>query len=49
MHIDEEDVKDYPDAKPMAHTLQEGEYFYFTNSDKVDFAYYGAGTRIIRT
>ena len=29
-----------------AYTLKDGEYFYYTNRDKTDIAYYGSGTRI---
>lgn len=29
-----------------AYTLKDGEYFYYTNKDKTDIAYYGSGTRI---
>lgn len=31
---------------PTAYTLKDGEYFYYTNQDKSDLAYYGAGTKI---
>jgi hypothetical protein len=29
-----------------AYTLKDGEYFYYTNQDKNDIAYYGAGTKL---
>ena len=31
-----------------SYTLQEGEYFYYTDTDKLDMAYYGCGTEIRR-
>ena len=37
------------DAIPTAYTLKDGEYFYYTNRDKLDIAYYGAGTKIKKT
>jgi hypothetical protein len=33
----------------MSYTLKEGEYFYYTDKNKSDIAYYGAGTKITRT
>jgi len=35
--------------KFLSHTLKEGEYFYYTNKDKTDIAYYGAGTKITQS
>ena len=32
----------------MAYTLKEGEHLYYTDSNKLDLAYYGAGTVIVR-
>lgn len=40
---------DDPDAYPTAYTLKDGEYFYYTDANKNDIAYYGSGTRIKRT
>ena len=37
------------DAIALSHTLREGEYFYYTNKEKTDIAYYGSGTKITRT
>ena len=34
---------------PTAYTLKDGEYFYYTNKEKTDIAYYGAGTKIKRS
>lgn len=33
----------------LSYTLQEGEYFYYTDTDKLDMAYYGCGTEIRRS
>lgn len=32
-----------------AYTLKEGEYFYYTSKDKIDLAYYGNGTKIVKS
>lgn len=31
-----------------AYTLKEGEYIYYTDANKTDFAYYGNGTRVVK-
>lgn len=40
---------DWDEDNGMSHTLLEGEYFFYTDSNKSDIAYYGAGTKITRT
>jgi hypothetical protein len=32
-----------------SYTLKDGEYLYYTNTDKNDLAYYGSGTKITRS
>jgi hypothetical protein len=36
-------------VKNLSYTLKEGEYFYYTDKNKSDIAYYGSGTKITRT
>lgn len=33
----------------MSYTLKENEYFFYTNKNKTDLAYYGNGTKITRS
>lgn len=33
----------------MSYTLKENEYFFYTNKNKTDLAYYGNGSKITRT
>lgn len=34
------------EANEKEYTLQDGEYFYYTDQNKLDFAFYGSGTKI---
>lgn len=40
-------TEENPDYR--SYTLKEGEYFYYTDKNKLDFAYYGNGTKITRS
>lgn len=40
---------DDPDTKYLSYTLKEGEYFYYTDNNKLDIAMYGNGTKITRS
>lgn len=39
----------FDEDNDTAYTLKAGEYFYFTDKNKLDIAYYGPGTKIIRS
>lgn len=39
----------WDDGDPLTYTLKENEYFFYTNKNKTDLAYYGNGTKIKRS
>ena len=39
----------FPFGSDNSYTLKEGEYFYYTDINKIDMAYYGNGTKISRS
>jgi len=48
--FDEDNISSDPThPNYTAYTLKEGEYFYYTDKNKLDFAYYGNGTKIKRS
>ena len=40
---------DFTDDNYTSYTLKEGEYFYYTDKNKLDFLYYGNGTKITKS
>lgn len=40
---------DWDEDAGTAYTLKENEYFFYTNKNKTDLAYYGNGTKIVKT
>lgn len=40
-------VDDNPDNNYYSYTLKDGEYFYYTDQNKLDLAFYGSGTELI--